>query len=172
MYTHGYIMLASREEADKMAVEKIQFRPGNLMAELQKRTGELDSPDLIARRDLGRYYSLISRSVPKFTYDEAEILTMACELWRVSDPDEARYIWAEVELWLEESAPQSGYSDEWIGDHLDLVNRLKDMEPIESMAVTDAIERARIYWLEGGTDDAEHVYRKVGLVPQAGEVSR
>lgn len=147
-----------------MTDQKIQFRPGNLMAELLNRTGEFDSPDLIARRDLGRYYSLIRRSVPKFTHEDVEILTMACEFWTVTDADQARHIWAEVEIWLEESAPQSGYSDEWINDHRGLVDRLKELEPVESMAVSDAIERARIYWLEGGTDAAEDVYKKVGLM--------
>jgi hypothetical protein len=139
-----------------MAVQAppIQFRDKELEVEIRVRTPEEgESPSLIARRDLERYYRLLRRSLPVFSEPEALLIVRACVGWR-PDADSVHFLWAQVD-----SAIKSKQTDQTYGvDGPALVERLRALTPFEAMAVVDAAEMIWFSAVPRWTDKQEMVH--------------
>ena len=132
---------------------QIQFRAGGIEPELTARAGGAESPSLVARRDLERYYYLLRRALPTFTEPEASLIVDACNGWLI-EPHTAPLLWAEVD----DAIRMDGLAEKWGVDGASLVARLRALTPFESLAVADAAERFRL----APNDDGQ--LRRVGLV--------
>lgn len=121
-----------------MAEKQIQFRPGDVLAQLQERAGEtfVSSPDLVAKRDLERYYALLELVLPKFSLNESLLLVDAMNGCMLDIPT-IHLLWANIADALED-----GLAEKWHVDGASLVARLRRLSRFECLAVYDAIERA------------------------------
>lgn len=150
-----------------MPSPRIQFRALDEMGkEVRKRTSipqaDLSTNEVealmseTARRDLERYYDLLTRSLPKFSAGEAMLLADVLN-GTIHAPYSVSLLWAQVS-----DAVQDGYAQKWQIDGSALVERLRSLTPFECMAIADAIERA---WntQEYRVLDMEERVREVGL---------
>lgn len=133
------------------STQLVQFRtgagPAGLTDDLERRASRRLSPDLVARRDLTRYYEMLRRSLPRFPRAEALAILDVCN-GVLFDPWSAPLIWASV-------ADADGLGEKWRIDQAALAERLRGLSYAEALAVVDAAER---FWLAsaGGApvDDA------------------
>lgn len=139
----------------------VQFRDVRLEPMLEARTGSfLDSKGQVAKRDLERYYYLLQAALKsalkKLGLSEGEALLM-CDLANGTlwEPHTAALLWAQVADGAEE-----GYGDKWGVDAEALAARLRSLEPMESMALVDALER---WWALPGEMSHVERLRAVGL---------
>lgn len=127
----------------------IQFRDVEIERELAARG---DNPNLVAKRDLERYYALLRQSLPTFSRSEASLIVDALN-GTLIEPHTARLLWAAID-----DALYDGLAEKWGVDGLALVARLRRLTPFEALAVVDAAER---YWRDHEAADA---LERVGLV--------
>lgn len=153
--------------ADKL----IRFRPGNVDEPVEARAGGTFAPsrDLVARRDLARYYLLLQIAAQeeirgRFTRDEISLVMDACNgiYW-----DEASWqtVWAEVadavRLARQPGLPESTFGAKWrVEDEDGLVRRLHGLSAGAKAALADACER---FWLQPTRDTGELLV-ELGLV--------
>lgn len=129
----------------------ISIRPsGQLGIDVGARADQGASLSETARRDLGRYYESLRRSLPSFTEAEAELIVTALNGSRHRDPESIGLLWAEVANVNEEATAFTEMM-------------LRNLSYIECAAVVDAVERfwAGPYHKEGPIGPR---LREVGLV--------
>lgn len=139
---------------------KIEFRAGELLAPLQERTTPNGfSPDVIAKRDLARYYALLAdelRSLdPPLTVGEACLLM---DVLNGTFLDEHTYRFLVVEV--SDGITLNQVDRKWDVDGPALVARVAAMSPGQRLALVDAAER---FWLHP-EQDTDELLRRVGLV--------
>lgn len=114
-----------------MANKTVIFRPGDLLDELESRVSDDFREGLVAKRDLGRYYEMITRIDCPLTPDEIDELSKILEKHEIvlnhkMDP---------FRLWF--------YIYEKTGDTL-LVKKIKRLSPWEIVSLVDHIERKQL----------------------------
>lgn len=134
---------------------RAQFVVGELAPELSARQRGEEAPGSVAKRDLARYYALLTRSLPAFSEAEASLLVDACNGWLI-EPHTAQLLWAEVA----DAISLDSLDRKWDVDGPALVERLRRLTPFEALAACDAIER---FWRGDYSDTAAGLAR-VGLV--------
>ena len=139
----------------------IKFRADKqLTPQLQERAGEtfVPSPDLVAQRDLERYYLMLKFALPTFSMAEAMLIVDAMN-GIILEPMTIQLLWANVADAIE----LDGLDQKWHVDGKSLIQRLRGLSRVEHMALFDAIERA---WNSATyrIDSMEERVRKVGLV--------
>ncbi len=146
---------------------QIQFRAvGPLTDELESRSEVGKPASEVARRDLGRYYVLLARSLPQFTLEEAMLLVNALN-GHLTMPETAHLLWAEVEGFVvSQLGDEDSYPNKWDS----LILRLKKLTPFEQLAVADAVERAWNASAYHLSDMSERLLA-VGLVRKEGGAS-
>lgn len=140
---------------------QVKFRPGfesALETALKDRAEQqLDSAySQVARRDLGRYYTLLKRSLPTFSEPEALVIVGALKGSRI-DPEIIHRLYVDVDEELEDH-PVEGIN------RGAFVARLRNLSRLECMAIADAAER---FWLgeyHKSGDEVSQRLREVGLV--------
>lgn len=143
-----------------MASPQIQFRAiGELANELERRTENGKPASEIARRDLERYYEMLKRSLPKFSFNEAQLMVDVFN-GTLIQPFTVQLLWAEVS-----DAVEEGYAEKWEVDGTALVQKLRSLSSFECMAVADAIER--IWRGDYHITDMDEQIRASGLVAPA-----
>lgn len=133
----------------------IQFRAGELRTALEGRASASLSVDLVAKRDLGRYYTLLDAVRPTFSEAEASLILDACNgiVW---DQRSVGFLWAEVA----DGIKLDGLDEKWGVDGGALVKRLRALPFAELQAIADASER---WWGLAGAGEPVSVW-KSGLV--------
>lgn len=145
---------------------KVQFYPGELAAPLAAREKNGASLSEIAKRDLSRYYTLLTRELPTFTAPEAALIVDVLN-GTLIDASIAPYLWQEIADALGDPALLDKWN-EWADEHQHpsitpdaLIARLRKLTPFQAMAVGDASER---YWAHIDTDPSvDEGLRAVGL---------
>ena len=131
----------------------ISFRPGLLA---KRRLGQ--KANLQAQLDLEQYYALLDDALRGITFTEPEA-TLICEALSGMDllDDLAhRHLWAEVY-----DACQMDHLDtKWGVTAAPLVQRLRDLTPLQRLAVLHAVRR----FFGRPEEDTAPVLRDVGLV--------
>lgn len=118
-----------------------------------------DDPNQIATRDLQRYYTLLPRATPRFSEEEASLLVDALA-GRTIDIDDVRGVWSVVQKGIQRDM----LDRRWFVDGVSLVAKLRFLDPLQRVALIDAIERyARLPVEEMGMGEA---LRAVGLVKE------
>jgi hypothetical protein len=146
-------------------IERVQFRAGPIATQLQQRSdGNPDlSVDLVARRDLERYYSLLSndlRTIMSLTRDEA---MLCCEaLLGLTLDDISRSPHSMVTSILD--AMNFNELHKKLGvDRTTFTEKIINWTGGQRYAVADAVERWRLLTRDHGVDDDEALV-KVGLL--------
>lgn len=116
--------------------DRVVFRAGPILKELDRRTGE-GSRDLIAKRDLVRYYVLLKRISSTIELSRPEV-DLICDALRNRTFDEQTFdlIWAGIQ----EETRLRKLDRKYHVDGDKLVERLQDMRPGQKIALLDAIE--------------------------------
>ena len=126
--------------------------------EIMERTGTDKTRAFIAQRDLQRYYIMLQISLLQFDIASACVLVEALKdcVDRQTEIDLLGMIWFEKERTI------LGLAEKWQVDSDTLLNRLHELDFIQSLAIIDAAER---YWnnlaLSGTT--IEDGVEKLGL---------
>ncbi len=132
------------------------FGSAELDAALQSRG---DDPKQIAARDLLRYYALLPRATPRFSEEEASLLVDALA-GRTIQTDDPRAVWSAVQKGIQRDM----LDRRWFVDGVSLVATLRFLDPVQRVALIDAIERySRLPVDEMGMGEA---LRAVGLVKE------
>lgn len=138
---------------------QIQFRASDLEEHLEARQGHgTDTLHQIAKRDLGRYYTIIRDSLIRLNLTREEAC-LICDALNGCWMDEwaYRHAWAEVA----DGIQIQGLAGKWeVEDPDGLVHRLRALSPGGAMALVDAVER---FWLDPERD-ADEMLREVGLL--------
>lgn len=100
--------------------------------------------------DLTRYYRILAEIRPalreRFSPAELSLILDACNGWMMDFAAPA-YLWMEVA----DSIRLNGIDEKWeIADGADLVQRIHNLSPLESIALADAVAR---WWHAGGEGD-------------------
>jgi hypothetical protein len=136
---------------------RVNFRLGvQIGDEIAVRSESGKTPDSIAKRDLDRYYILLSRSLPTFLESEALFICHALNDSR-GNPRMIHRIWVDVCEVLDDS-------DQVDFNKIALVERLKALTPFECMAVFDAVERYWVGHYHMDDETSKKRLREVGLV--------
>lgn len=104
----------------------------------QRSTG---SVHLTAKRDLERYYWLISRSMPRLSDQEWSLMQDMLSSVLLDVPDMARLLDADLEEMLDTYPEQF---EKWGVDAADIVAKVRAMSPAEKMAIYDRCERISV----------------------------
>jgi len=145
------------ERGDMAERETIQFRPGKLREQFAARAGSL-SIDLVAKRDLERYYALIGQQ-PQFSPGEACLLADAMNGVH-EEPWSINVFWAGVQ----DAIDLEHLDEKWKVDGKELVARLRALSAGEKYAVVDAVERAWAIWRTEPDADTVKTLKLVGLI--------
>lgn len=112
-----------------------------------------------AYRDLERYYRLIDRTLQGvvFSVAEASAIVDACNgtFWDSSN------LFDGLALGLEDAISGDQLDQKWGIDGERLLAKLRALEPVQHLAIVDAIER---FWNADRSRDREDILREVGLV--------
>ncbi|MEQ7008401.1 hypothetical protein ABN028_19705 [Actinopolymorpha sp. B17G11] len=145
-----------------MNPERIQFRTGDpLAAKLAERTPADAKPDLIARRDLERFYGLLAAELRtlKLTDAEAYVIVDALNGTYLDDLTTALYVHSEIAeaVRIDDLDKKHG-----VPDRDTFLKRIAAWTPAQRFAVADAVQR---WWIGGewGGTDLDN-FRRVGLV--------
>lgn len=113
----------------------------------------------VASRDLERYYRLIDRALQGivFTVAEASAIVDACNgtFW------DTHSLFDGLALGLEDAISGDQLDEKWGIDGERLLAKLRALEPVQHLAIVDAIER---FWVSDLSRDREDILRDVGLV--------
>jgi hypothetical protein len=115
---------------DKSRYSKIQVHPGKELAEQLSRRGDINS---VARRDLTRYYDLLTSALPTLSVEEALLLCDALNGVLLREPGT---------LWGNIATLEDGGFEKWGVDRAAFLSRLARFSLLEELAVIDAVERA------------------------------
>ena len=101
--------------------------------------------------DLTRYYRLLAETRrtlrERFSGPEISLILDACNGWWILSPEDCRSIWHNVE----DAIRLDRIDAKWeVGQPADLVERLRQLSWLESIALCDAIER---FWHAVGEGD-------------------
>lgn len=101
-------------------------------------------------QDLSRYYRLLAEVRPamreRITPAELSLILDACNGWAM-EADAPRHLWMEIA----DSIRLNGADKKWeVADAAGLVQRLRDLTWLESLALCDAVER---FWQAVGEGD-------------------
>ncbi len=134
----------------------IEFRAGDLEPAIMARAE--GSTHQTARRDLGRYYTLLAASLRRVVLSEAEASLIVDALNGTAFlPEMVPPLAIEIG-----DAIQIDHLDtKWEIDGAALLAKIRTWSPSESMAVVDAVER---FWHDGAIEDMSERLRTVGLV--------
>lgn len=137
--------------------ELIQFRPGPMTGALTERAGG-SSIDLIAKRDLARYYELLRRELARIslTRDEACLICDAMNGTALLESFSPFYLPME----LGDAISLNHLDDKWKVDAEVLLGKVARWTPAQLLAVGDATER---FWSRSD-EDTDLVLESVGLV--------
>lgn len=147
------------------STQLVQFRVGRdatgLAVDLERRAGRRLSPDLVARRDLERYYETLRRSLPRFTRAEAYAILDVTN-GTLFDPWSVPLLWASV-------ADAERLGETWQIDQAALAERLRGLSYAEALAVVDAAER---FWVRApDAATADEALEACGLVATDDEIT-
>lgn len=139
---------------------QVIFRAGNgfLREQLEARSPEHeDTTNLVAKRDLTRYYDALDRALHTVDLSEAEASAI-CDanngtFWA---DDEAGMAGTQTMLWAN-VADTPGLSEKWGIDQDALIAKMRGWSHIQALAVIDACER---FWARYQTSTVQ----SVGLV--------
>ena len=144
-----------------MASYQIQYRPSEQQYQaLQERSEMGKSPSLTASEMVDAYLSLLRRSLPTFTENEAMLMMDAMNGCLI-DYHAPTTLWANIA----DAVSIDRVDQKWQVDGYALVERLRKLTPFEQWAIYDAIRRAwnsETYRID---NMAERI-RKVGLVKE------
>ena len=102
-------------------------------------------------QDLTRYYRLLAETRPtlreRFQPAELALILDACNGWWITSPEDCRSVWHNVEDAIRLDALDTKWA---VADGVGLVQRLRDLTWLESLALCDAIER---FWHAVGEGD-------------------
>ena len=152
--------MPKRRSKDDAVAPIVSFRGGELLPELAAR-GQTPGP--VARRDLARYYDLLTEALQRvdLTADEARVLAdvAAPLLDHAEQSGKAalpahRWLWAELD---------NAMRDRGVPADEAFVGRVRDLDSAASRALVDALERYRAA-LAAGEQDTEDLLRRVGLI--------
>lgn len=141
---------------------RVSFRASELQSGLEARIGtspDAESMGTAAKRDLGRYYHLVSEGLRQLELSEPEALLICDALngYAALEPRSAGYVWAEID----DAVELDGLDEKWgVEQPAVLVAKLRNASPCAQMAVLDAVER---FWRESERP-ADEMVREVGLV--------
>ena len=123
----------------------------------QRVTERFGPEEMVVLRDLGRYYEMLSFSLPKFAVNEACLIIEAYSGCIIPQ-------WGFLTLGddIQEAIEYERLDEKWEVDGRELVERLMGLPAASAMAVLDAIERYREVPKAGRT--YEEVLGEVGLV--------
>jgi len=125
----------------------IYFRP-DIAREIDTRG---DNRSAIVTRDLERLYSLYRRSMKEVTLTVAEGSLLVDALnGSLMDAASAALLWAEIE----DAIKLDNLAEKWNVDGQALVEKLKGLTAIQSLAIVDAAER---FWASDVQDIADGV---------------
>ncbi len=115
----------------------------------------------VAARDLERYYRLVERTLQGivFSVAEASAIVDACNgtFW------DSYSLFDGLALGLEDAISGDQLDQKWGIDGERLLAKLRALEPVQHLAIVDAIER---FWVSVGfqSRDREEILREVGLL--------
>lgn len=139
----------------------IQFRPGPLLPKLEQRARNSSSPDLVAKRDLDRYYETLRRELARLSLSRGEacLICDAANGLALLDAYSPFYLPAEVA----DAISLNQLDQKWDVDGEVLMGKLARMTPTQILALCDATEQ---FWARY-EDDTDVVLREIGLVRDA-----
>ena len=113
----------------------------------------------VAARDLERYYRLVERTLQGivFSVAEASAIVDACNgtFW------DSFSLFDGLALGLEDAISGDQLDQKWGIDGERLLAKLRALEPVQHLAIVDAIER---FWVADLNREREDILREVGLV--------
>jgi hypothetical protein len=121
---------------------EVRFRLGDLVEPVTERAKGSESVEQsrasVARRDLGRYYDLLSAALERVSLTDPEAL-LICDTLRGTwlDTPTISLLWTEVE----DACRLEGLDQKWAVDGAALVDRLRGMGLAELHSIADAAER-------------------------------
>ena len=121
--------------------------------------GSVLSSGQVAVRDLERYYRLVDRTLQSviFSNAEASAIVDACNgtIWDTFS------LFDGLALSIEDAISLEQIDVKWGIDGERLLAKVRALEPVQHLAIVDAIER---FWIAGHGTDREDILRQVGLV--------
>lgn len=122
-----------------------------------RRSTAWDTPEAIARRDLRRYYDLLSRILPtiRLSKGEAALICDALKSTVIVEPSSLPQIWDS----MDEAIRVNRLDRRWYVDGRQLVAKMRTYAPSQLIALIDAVER---FWVNPNPLDDS--LRRVGLV--------
>lgn len=122
-----------------MASALISFRDPGVEQQLTKRTGETESPSLVAKRDLERYYWLLQQAQQELVLHTSE-LNLICDALNGTDFSEAWTIPGIVHE-VQDAIALRALDQKRGCDGEKLVERLSVLSPIHLVALVDRVEQ-------------------------------
>lgn len=146
-------------------IERIQFRTGQLASQIQVRAAEESSlsADLVARRDLHRYYTMLANDLRTITLTKPEAL-LCCEALGapMEDPDDTAKSPASVLASIIDAMSLDKLDEKFGVDRETFLTKVMGWTAGQRYAVADAAER---WWLlPDDEQDHEVTLTKVGLL--------
>jgi hypothetical protein len=133
----------------------------HLAARTNDRTTDEQSTNLIARRDLERYYAVLRDSLQTVTLTEGEASALVDALnGTLLEAHTYSLLWANVA----DAIRYDGLAEKWGIDGPALVAKLRALSPGAAMAVVDAAERYFVLASRIGSEDLAETLRAVGLL--------
>jgi len=117
----------------------------------------------VIERDINRLYDMYSRALRQIPLlvEEACLIT-DCLNSTIYDANSAPMMWASVRDGIE----MDGLDTKWNVDGPALVDKLKGLTEIQSMAIIDAAER---FWNNPERDNMEEIVAKVFMIKETGD---
>lgn len=147
-------------------LERIQFRPGQLAPQIQSRTDNDESglsADLVARRDLHRYYTALANDLRAITLTKGEAL-LCCEALGapLGDPDDTTKSAGSIFASIIDAMALDRLDEKFDVDRDTFSAKVAAWTAGQRYAVADAVER---WWLlpDSEQDDIATL-TKVGLL--------
>ncbi len=106
------------------------------------------------RRDLDRLYTLYQRNLPRNLTEGDACLIVDVLNGTIMDANNARMLWAEVE----DGCSLEGLAEKWEVDGPALVEKLKQLNDVQALAVVDAAEG---FWTKHDQGDMREIVREV-----------
>jgi hypothetical protein len=132
-----------------------------LQSRASSRTTDEQSANLIARRELERYYAVLADSLREVTLTQAEAsLIVDAMNGTLSEAHTYSLLWANVA----DAIHYDGLAEKWGIDGPALVAKLRALSPGAAMAVVDAAERYFVLASRIGSEDLAETLRAVGLL--------
>jgi hypothetical protein len=145
-----------------MANEKVQFRPGPLLGALVERADAPNNDAIsdVSRRDLTRYYELLSYALLTVDMSEGEAgLIVDAMNGTIMEPISVA---AQMLHYSIDDSLEDGLAEKWEVDGPALVGKLQRMSLLQRAAVCDAVER---FWANAyHVDNIRARLVRVGLV--------